>query len=132
MDHVRPLPTRSPREHAQRRLVDLSSSNPIRWRPCADPVQKRDPASGQRKKGLTDQRPLQKGGQSVACPPILRRTSKGGHGACAFAHPTILVTTRPPIHPARSGSSCPCRRSILRRRPRCRRSSPDGSTSAWP
>src|SRR4030095_2130135 len=51
----------------ERRLVDLSSSNPIRWRPCADPVQKRDPASGQRKKGLTDQRPLQKGGQKRTC-----------------------------------------------------------------
>src|SRR5207247_1000272 len=64
MDQVRPLPTRSPREHAQRRLVDLSSSNPIRWRPCADPVQKRDPGERITQKGLTDRGPLQKGGQS--------------------------------------------------------------------
>src|SRR5438874_12864040 len=67
MDQVRPLPTRSPREHAQRRLVDLSSSNPIRWRPCADPVQKRDPGERITQKGLTDRGPLQKGGQRRAC-----------------------------------------------------------------
>src|SRR5438132_9400253 len=67
MDQVRPLPTRSPREHAQRRLVDLSSSNPIRWRPCADPVQKRDPGERITQKGLTDRGPLQKGGQRSAC-----------------------------------------------------------------
>src|SRR5438874_12577027 len=84
MDQVRPLPTRSPREHAQRRLVDLSSSNPIRWRPCADPVQKRDPGERITQKGLTDRGPLQKGGQSVACPPLAITTwIDGGHGARA-------------------------------------------------
>src|ERR1700688_3030147 len=60
MNQVRPLPTRSLREHAKRRLVDLSSSNPIRWRPCADPVQKRDPGEWTTQKGLTDRGPLQK------------------------------------------------------------------------
>src|SRR5437899_9659778 len=87
MDQVRPLPTRSPREHAQRRLVDLSSSNPIRWRPCADPVQKRDPGEWITQKGLTDRGPLQKGGQSASVPtlraPLLIAGKKGGHGACA-------------------------------------------------
>src|ERR1700683_1000378 len=47
----------------------LSSSDPIRWRPRADPVQKQDP--GERdprkwKKGLTHQGPLQKPAWSVA------------------------------------------------------------------
>jgi hypothetical protein len=41
-------------------LVDLSSSNPIRWRPCADPVQKRDPGERITQKGLTNGSPLQK------------------------------------------------------------------------
>ena len=39
----------------------LSSSNTIRWQPCADPVQKHDPGSGYgAKKGLTSRGPLQK------------------------------------------------------------------------
>jgi hypothetical protein len=42
-------------------LVGLSSSNPIRWRPCADPVQKRDPGDRITQKGLTFRGPLQKG-----------------------------------------------------------------------
>ena len=85
-------------------MVDLSSSNPIRWRPRADPVQKRDPGERMTQKGLTIEGPLQKGGQRRACavptmhpnlfsewwgtlPPSLfelRRT-------CRFAHPTILA-----------------------------------------
>src|SRR5437879_13513383 len=69
MDQVRPLPTESALRPRVRRLVGLSSSDPIRWRLRADPVQKRDPATGQRKKGLTNRGPLQKGGQSEACPP---------------------------------------------------------------
>jgi len=52
MDQVRPLPTESALRPRVRRLVGLSSSDPIRWRLRADPVQKRDPATGQRKKGL--------------------------------------------------------------------------------
>src|ERR1700682_6735866 len=51
----------------ERRLVDLSSSNPIRWRPCADPVQKRDPGERITQKGLTIEGPLQKGGQKRNC-----------------------------------------------------------------
>src|SRR6266536_6680054 len=88
MDQVRPLPTRSPREHAERRLVDLSSSNPIRWRPCADPVQKRDPGERITQKGLTNRGPLQKGRQSEACPPTNHRLRRGGHGAKS-ALPTL-------------------------------------------
>src|SRR4029078_736480 len=93
MDQVRPLPTRSLRKARERRLVDLSSSNPIRWRPCADPVQKRDPGERITQKGLTIEGPLQKGGQSEACPPFKIAIEDGGHGARApFAHPTSAAS----------------------------------------
>ncbi len=48
MDQVRPQPIQSALRPRVRRLVALSSSDPIRWRLRADPVQKRDPASGRR------------------------------------------------------------------------------------
>src|SRR5581483_6686939 len=61
MDAVRPL-IRQWHKPRARSLAGRILSDPIRWRPCADPVQKREPAAGRRKKGLTNQRPLQKGG----------------------------------------------------------------------
>ena len=43
MDQVRPPSGMWHHDHAHRRLADLSSSNPIRWRPRADPGQKQVP-----------------------------------------------------------------------------------------
>ena len=43
-----------------RRLVGLSSQDPIRWRPRADPVQKQVPGDRTTQKGLTNRGPLQK------------------------------------------------------------------------
>src|SRR5919201_6916373 len=67
-------PSSGASDHAKRRLVGLSSSDPIRWRPRADPVQKQDP--GERydaKKGLTFEGPLQKDGWSEAIPIMIPR-----------------------------------------------------------
>src|ERR1700676_3165646 len=101
MDQVRPLPTRSLREHAKRRLVDLSSSNPIRWRPCADPVQKRDPGERTTQEGLTNRGSLQKGGQKRACAVLtishrLRSLLVGTARRAPFAHPTSPALATPP------------------------------------
>src|SRR5450631_514004 len=63
MDQVRPQPIPWPKPR-ERRLVGLSSSDTIRWRPCADPVQKRDPGDRMTQKGLTNRGPLQKDGLS--------------------------------------------------------------------
>ena len=41
-----------------RRLVGLSSSDPIRWRPRADPVQKQDPGDRTTQKGIDQSRPV--------------------------------------------------------------------------
>jgi hypothetical protein len=41
-------------------LAGLIHLDPIRWRPCADPGQKSEPAAGRRRKRLTNHRPLQK------------------------------------------------------------------------
>ena len=75
MDQVRPLPTQSALRPRVRRLVGLSSSNPIRWRPRADPVQKRDPGERTTQKGLTNRGPLQKkrAGMSKAKVALARR-----------------------------------------------------------
>src|SRR3984893_2378648 len=82
MDQVRPLPTKWHCDHATVDRPASSSSNPIRWRPRADPVQKQDPGERTTKKGLTNRGPLQKGGQSEACPPFPSRFGMhGGHGA---------------------------------------------------
>src|SRR6201997_4797823 len=43
MDQVRPQTWRMAQTTRNARLVDLSSSNPIRWWPRADPEQKHDP-----------------------------------------------------------------------------------------
>ena len=40
------------------RLADLVLLDPIRWRPCADPGQKREPATGRCKKGIDTPRPV--------------------------------------------------------------------------
>src|SRR5216684_4284222 len=69
MDQVRPLPTRSLREHAN---VDWSTyplPTPSGGGPAPTPYRSETPAIGHRKKGLTNRGPLQKGGQSEACPP---------------------------------------------------------------
>jgi hypothetical protein len=60
MDQVRPLPTQWHWDHAPVDRPALSSSNPIRWRPRADPVQKQDPGERTTKKGLTNRGSLQK------------------------------------------------------------------------
>src|ERR1700732_2541716 len=52
-------------DHASVDRYDLSFPNPIWWRPCADPVQKRVPGEKDvAKRGLTPTGPLQKGGQN--------------------------------------------------------------------
>ena len=43
MDQVRPLIAEWHYDHASPRLVGLSSTDTIRWRPRADPVQKQVP-----------------------------------------------------------------------------------------
>ena len=60
MDQVRPQPIPWPKPR-ERRLVGLSSSHPIRWRPCADPVQKRDPGDRMTQKGIDQSRPVTEG-----------------------------------------------------------------------
>jgi hypothetical protein len=62
MDQVRLLPTQWHCDHAPVDRPASSSSNPIRWRPRADPVQKQDPGERTTKKGLTNPGPLQKRG----------------------------------------------------------------------
>src|SRR6202140_2348528 len=44
-----------------RRLADLSSANPIGWRPCADPVQKQVPGEWMTQKGIDLSRPVTEG-----------------------------------------------------------------------
>src|SRR3954464_9552641 len=57
-----------------RRLVGLILSNPIRRRPCADPVQKQDPGERITKKrdGHTEARYRRAGKARSACPPFRR------------------------------------------------------------
>src|ERR671937_335152 len=63
MDQVRPQPIQWPLRPRERRLVDLSSSNPIRWRPLRRPRTEARPRRTVRcKKGLTFEGPLQKDG----------------------------------------------------------------------
>src|SRR5215204_2175927 len=61
MDQVRPLPIQSALRPRTRRLVGLSSSDPTRWRPRADPVQKRDPGEDDDAKGIDQSRPVTEG-----------------------------------------------------------------------
>jgi molybdate transport system substrate-binding protein len=64
MDQVRPGNRTSGIVTTQRRLADLSSSNPIRWRPCADPGQKPDPGGRTTYKGIDQSRPVTEDGVS--------------------------------------------------------------------
>src|SRR5436305_12155241 len=80
MDQVRPLPAKWLCEHAFVDWPASSSSNPIRRRPCADPVQKHDPGDWiTLKKGLTARGPLQKGGQKArSAVPAATKTEMAG------------------------------------------------------
>src|ERR1700754_2313879 len=60
MDTVKPHTAQWHCDHAPLDWLAASSSDPIMWRPGADHGQKRDPAAGRRKKGMTNQGPLQK------------------------------------------------------------------------
>src|SRR5690348_6356187 len=72
MDQARPQPIQSAPRPRVRRLVGLSSSDPIRWRPSAPtPYRSKTPAKGTTQKGLTNRGPLQKGG--------LRRGTRRAH-----------------------------------------------------
>src|SRR5580704_992579 len=51
-----------------RRLVDLSSPDPIRWRPRADPVQKQVPGDRTKQKGIDQSRPVTEGWAKASSP----------------------------------------------------------------
>src|SRR5258708_2258414 len=65
-------------QHAHRRLADLPSCTPSGGGPRADPVQKHDPASGQRLRGIGSRLAQSEGGTLDKARPVTEARMKCG------------------------------------------------------